>query len=84
MVPSITTQADRKRMNFMIDVKLVKELEEVIPSGERSNFINEALTEAITQLSRQKAIEGLKKIRENNKVKLSNKEILELINYGRK
>lgn len=78
------TQTDRKRMNFMIDVKLVKELEEVIPAGERSNFINGALNEAITQLSRQKAIEGLKKIRESNKVKLSNKEILELINYGRK
>lgn len=81
---NIITQSDRKRMNFMVDVKLVKELEETVPSGERSNFINEALAEAMTQLSRRKAIEGLKKIRESNKVKLKTKEILEYINYGRK
>lgn len=72
-------------MNFMLEANVADDLQELIPSGERSDFINEALEKALHQLSREKAFEEGTILKEKLKIKLgSNEELLKKIRYGRK
>lgn len=76
---------NRIRVNYMISHPLLKELEELIPRGERSDFINEAIEEALTRFSRKKAGEEMDKLRKALHLKLGNdKQLLKEIHYGRK
>ncbi len=73
----------RQKINFMIDENIMVEVKQYIPDGERSNFVNEALVEALENFKRHKAIEGIEKIRKKAKLKMSDAEINSLKNYGR-
>jgi len=68
----------------MISTSLLTGLTELIPLGERSDFVNQTLEEALTQFSRQKASEEAAEIRKKLKIKTSDKEILKIIHDGRK
>lgn len=57
---------DRKKINFMISKEIMMELKQLIPSGERSDFVNEALKEALIDYARRKAIEKMDKIAQQN------------------
>ncbi len=79
MAPS----SGRVKMNFMIDARVVEKMEMMIPSGQRSDFVNECLEDALTKFSRNLAFEGMRKMAKKMKLKLSTKEIIKLKNYGR-
>lgn len=74
---------DRKKVNFMLTKEVRMQLNELIPSGERSDFINETLQKALIKYSRQKAIEAIDKFRKENKIRMTTEEIIKLKNYGR-
>ena len=74
---------DRKKVNFMISKELLVELNQLIPSGDRSDFVNRTIKEALTRYSRQKAFEEIDKNRKNWKLKMTTEEILKLKNHGR-
>lgn len=78
------TLSKRRRVNIMLDVNLIDSLNELIPAGDRSDIINQAIEEKMTQLSRQKASEFMKEIRKKFKLKVTNKKIYEDIRFGRK
>jgi hypothetical protein len=84
LAQSQTKTPARKRVNFMISTSLLTSLTELIPLGERSDFVNQTLEEALTQVSRQKASEALAEFRKTNHLKTSTKEILKIIHDGRK
>lgn len=77
------TPSQRKKINFMVDRKIVIELQEWIPQGERSDFVNKALQEAMLRYKRVKAGEKMDELREKSKIRLSTAEIIKLKNYGR-
>ena len=78
------TLPKRKKTNFMIDNEILQELKEFIPEGQRSDFINESIQEAISTFKRKKAFEGIEELRQKLKLKMSMKEFKKLKNYGRK
>lgn len=78
------TLSKRRRVNVMLNVNLIESLNELVPSGERSDLINQAIEEKMIQLSRKKASEFMVKMRKKLKHKTSNKKIYEDIGYGRK
>jgi hypothetical protein len=75
---------NRKKVNFMVDVTILGSLEELVPAGSRSDFINESLSRAILRFKKGKAVEGIRKLATKSKLKLSSEEIRKLRNYGRK
>jgi hypothetical protein len=68
----------------MLDRKLVLEMKQYVPEGERSNFANEAFEEALSLLKRRKAMEMIDELRAKNTLRLTTEEIIEAKNYGRK
>ena len=52
-----------KKINFMIEDKVRKELETLIPSGQRSRIVNEALRKELERIRRTQAIERLHRLR---------------------
>ncbi len=75
---------ERKKVNFMINQQILIKLEDAVPSGKRSDFVNQALEEALIHYSRKKAIEGMDILGKKIKLKITDKEIKKLRNYGRK
>ena len=79
-----TSTAQRKRVNFMVETCVVNELSQTIPSGERSEFVSQAIEKALTQFSREKAYEETKYLRENLNLKIgSNEKLYKVIREGR-
>lgn len=78
------TTKTRKRLNFMIDENILKGLNSLIPAGQKSNFINEAIEEKIIKYGKQKAFESIEIIRSNLKLNMNTKEILKAIKDGRR
>lgn len=74
----------RKRINFMIDAKLLQEMERVVPSGERSDFVNVALEEKLKEWSRKKATELIHEFKLKNPMKMKSSEILKIIKNDRR
>ena len=74
--------AQRKRINFMINISLVDKLN-TIPLGERSDFVNEAIEEKFTNWSRRKAIENLNESIKKEKKVHTTKEILKILHADR-
>jgi hypothetical protein len=75
---------DREKVNFMISKTVLLEMKKSIPAGERSDFVNEVLEEAIVDYQRRKASEAMDRMRENSKLTITTAEIIRLKNYGRK
>ena len=68
----------------MIEQSLLEELENIVPAGERSDFMNEAVEEKLAHIGRKKAYEYIKEFKKAQKKSWSNKEILKFIHEGRK
>ncbi|MEK7672900.1 MAG: hypothetical protein AAB373_03375 [Patescibacteria group bacterium] len=72
---------ERKKVNFMISKDILLEFNELIPPGERSNFMNSTLENALIQFSRRKASEEMDKLAAGN-LKISTKEFLKTRHDG--
>lgn len=73
----------RKKVNFMINQEVLEMLKKWIPAGDRSNFANGALEEAVRRYVREKAFQLIDELREKSKLKMSTAEMIKLKNYGR-
>lgn len=79
-----TTLTQRKRLNFMVDHSVAQELNETIPSGERSDFVNMAIDQALIRFSREKAYEETTQLREKLNLKIgSDEKLYKIIREGR-
>lgn len=74
----------RKKTNFMIKITLLDDIRHLIPDGQRSDFVNDSLEEALETFRRRKAFEAIDELREQLNLKMSMKEFKKLKNYGRK
>jgi metal-responsive CopG/Arc/MetJ family transcriptional regulator len=70
-----------KKVNFMINDDLKREFEEMIPPGQRSKVVNEALRKELLAIKRRKLTEKLLSLRGKN-VRPSS-EILEALRKDR-
>lgn len=82
-VKMVHEKGKRKKVNFMIDGYLVVVMNETIPEGERSDFMNKALEKALIQYRREKAFQAIDELRERLKLKMTTAEMIRLKNYGR-
>ncbi len=69
----------------MMDITVLEQMKSLIPAGERSDFVNEAMEKALIQFGRQKAFDEGTKLKEKLNLKIgSDEELLKKIRYGRK
>lgn len=73
----------RIRKNFMIRTSVLQEMESLIPKGEWSQFVDNALEQAMTDFSRNKGRELLKQFKEEHSSPISNEEIYQMIRNDR-
>lgn len=73
----------RKKVNFMIKEDLLEGMKFFIPQGERSDFVNGTLEEALKDFARKKASAAMDELREKANIRMSTKEFIRLKNYGR-
>lgn len=79
------TASQKKRVNFMIDIKLLEELESLVPSGDRSSLVNTLLEEKLTDLSRKKAFELIDEFKKTHRhKKMTDEELLKDMRYGQR
>ncbi len=78
-----TATAQRKRVNFILKMETLRNLGDLIPSGERSSFVDEAINEKILTWGRKKAIEMLNESIKNETHIHTTKEILKILHEDR-
>jgi len=71
-----------KKVNFLLDENLDKEMKALIPPGERSRVVNEALRKELLRIKRQKATEQLIRLRDKGP-KISTRKIVETLRKER-
>jgi hypothetical protein len=71
-----------KKVNFMINDDIRKEFEELVPAGERSKIVNEAIRKELLIIKRKKLTEKLFSLRAMGET-LSTSEIVETIRKDR-
>lgn len=74
----------RKKVNFMIDENILTMIQHWIPAGDRSDFVNGALDEALQDIAKREASDWMDKFRKKAKWHMTDAEIRKAINYGRK
>lgn len=74
--------SSREKVNFMISKEILVQFRQLIPAGERSDFMNDALKEAITDYGRRKASEAMDEIAMGNDRKFSTKDFLKTRHEG--
>ncbi|MFA6024051.1 MAG: hypothetical protein WC777_02440 [Candidatus Gracilibacteria bacterium] len=80
-----TAVAQRKRVNFMLDVSVLEQLEALVPSGDRSSLVNTLLEEKMIDLSREKAFELIDTFKKTHRhKKMTDEELLKSIHEARK
>ncbi|MEQ8192145.1 MAG: hypothetical protein ABRQ39_29545 [Candidatus Eremiobacterota bacterium] len=72
-----------KKFNFMIREDIYKDFETLVPSGKRSDFINEAIKKELLLLKRKKLTEQLLSVREKTP-SLTTEEIVTTLNEYRR
>lgn len=65
-----------KRLNFLIEEAICRDLERLVPPGKRSLVVNEALRKELEHIRRKKAVEKLI-ANASSTEKLSTREIVE-------
>lgn len=70
-----------KKINFMINDSVREEFERLVPAGERSRVVNEALKKELTSIKRKRLTEKLLAIRSKNA--LSTEEIVSTLKKAR-
>ncbi|MBI4687909.1 MAG: hypothetical protein HY756_09065 [Nitrospirae bacterium] len=71
-----------KKINFMISNDVRKEFEKLVPPGQRSKVVNEALRRELILIKRERLTHRLLVLRDSGK-KLSSGEIVELLKKDR-
>lgn len=79
-----TKPAKRKKVNFMIGEDVLVKMQMWIPAGERSDFVNSAIDDAMVKFCRKKAMDAMDEFREKNKWKMTDEQIRKARKYGRK
>jgi len=65
-----------KKLNFLIEKSLCRDLERLVPAGKRSKVVNEALRKELESIRRREAVEKLLSCPPRGK-KFSNRDIIE-------
>lgn len=65
-----------KKLNFLIEEAVCRDLETMIPAGKRSRFVNDALRRELETVRRKTAVEEILSSTSKGK-KLSNRYIIE-------
>ena len=65
-----------RKLNFLIEELICRDLEQLVPPGRRSQVVNEALRKELERISRRRAVELLMESSSAMK-KLSTREIVE-------
>lgn len=65
-----------RKVNFLIEEDISRDLEDLVPAGQRSRVVNEALRKELELIRRRKALEGLHNVRASGK-RFSGREIVE-------
>ncbi len=73
----------RKKVNFMIDEAILERLEALVPSGERSDFVNNAMEEAIAEHGMKQAMKFFSTLAKKEKKKWTGKNIVKFIKNER-
>lgn len=74
-----------KRLNFVLDPMVARELSLAIPSGERSKFVSKAIEKALIQFSRETAYEETQELRKKLNLKIgSDEKLYKVIREGRR
>lgn len=71
-----------KKVNFMVNNNVRKEFERLVPPGERSKIVNEALRKELNLIKRERLTEKLLSIRAKSP-SLSNDDITEIVKKNR-
>jgi hypothetical protein len=71
-----------RKMNFLIEETICKDLEHLVPPGKRSRVVNEALRKELEHISRRAAVEKLMESSSGMK-RLSTREIVEELTQER-
>ena len=71
-----------KKLNFFIEEDIRKELDELVPTGQKSKIINEALRKELLRIRREKVTEKLVLLKSRGP-KVSQKEIIKLLKQDR-
>lgn len=67
----------------MIDKNILIRIEQLMPLGKRSDFVNNALNESLVRFGRKKASEAMDECAGQNTIRLTTAEIIKLKTYGR-
>lgn len=68
----------------MIDTEILKQFNEQCAAGDRSDYVNNLLEEAVTLAKRKKAFELCDAFVKKHRIKMSTADIIKAKNYGRK
>lgn len=71
-----------KKVNFMVNNNVRKEFERLVPPGERSKIVNEALRKELNLIKRERLTEKLLSIRAKSP-SLSTDDITEIVRQNR-
>jgi len=72
-----------KKLNFLIEEAVCRDLEALIPAGKRSRFVNEALRRQLESVARKAAVEKLIGATVKGK-RLSSQDIVEKLAMDRR
>jgi hypothetical protein len=72
-----------KKLNFFVDDDVRKDMENLIPTGQRAKVINEALRKELLRIKRTKVTEKLMNLRTKGEP-VSSQEIIEALRKDRR
>ena len=72
-----------KKINFFVEEDIRKELDALVPDGQKSKVINEALRKELLRIKREKATEKLMTLKLKGTL-VSKKEIVEMLKKDRR
>ncbi len=64
-----------RKLNFLIEEDISRDLENLVPAGQRSRVVNEALRKELELIRRKQALTSLETVRTSGK-RFSSREIL--------
>ena len=67
----------------MIDQIVLVEMKQLVPEGQRSDFVNNILHSALIEYGRRKAMEKINEFQKSEKITMTTEEIIKAKNYGR-
>ena len=74
----------RRKVNFMVDENIMERLEQYIPQGERSDFVNHAMNQKLQEYGRKKAFEFIEEFKKTQTKTWTSEKIVKFIKNERK